>query len=279
MRSNILHCSDKTVDLSSPGVMGILNITPDSFSDGGRFFDPGLALEHAWRLVEEGAGILDLGGESTRPGAEPVAEAEELRRVIPVIEALAPRLPVPISVDTSKPAVMRAAIEAGAGMINDVCALREPGALESVADADVVVCLMHMQGEPRSMQVAPEYGNVVEEVRSFLQQRVQACEEAGIARQRIVLDPGFGFGKALQHNIDLMRNLSALAAIDLPLLVGVSRKRMIGDLSGRSKPAERVSGSVAAALFAASRGASILRVHDVAETVDALKVYRALEGK
>ncbi|MCG5501544.1 dihydropteroate synthase [Ectothiorhodospira lacustris] len=260
-----------------PQIMGILNVTPDSFSDGGRFLAPGQAIERALAMVEEGAGIIDVGGESTRPGSAGVSLQEELDRVIPVVEAIASRVNALISVDTSKPEVMRAACVAGAGMINDVFALQAPGALAVAAGTGAQVCLMHMQGEPRSMQVDPRYDDVVAEVRDFLAARVAACLEAGIREDRLVLDPGFGFGKTHAHNLTLMNHLSALAVNGLPLLVGVSRKSMIGKMLGDDRPPrERVTGSVAAALLAAQRGARILRVHDVGATRDALRVLAAL---
>lgn len=257
--------------------MGVLNVTPDSFSDGGRWIEPAAALEHAYAMVEAGAALIDIGGESTRPGAAEVSETEELRRVIPLVEHLSARLAVPISVDTSKPAVMRAAIAAGAGLINDVRALRACGALEVVADSRAAVCLMHMQGEPRTMQQAPVYVDVVAEVREFLLARAAACVAAGIGPQRIVLDPGFGFGKTLTHNLSLLRYLDALTGGQWPVLVGLSRKSVIGAVL--DLPLERrVTGSVAAALLAAAAGARIVRVHDVRETVEALGVLRAVRA-
>ncbi len=255
--------------------MGVLNLTPDSFSDGGRYLDPDRALERALEIVAEGGAIIDLGGESTRPGAAAVSAAEELRRVLPLLERLRPRTNAVLSVDTSKPEVIRAASAAGADLINDVYALRAPGALEAAAESGCAVCLMHMQGEPRTMQRAPHYEDVVSEVRAFLSERVTACRAAGIADERIVLDPGFGFGKTLEHNLTLLRQLRKLCVAGLPLLAGLSRKSMIGALTG--KPAgERLHGSVAAALIAAQNGADILRVHDVAATVDALRVLHAV---
>ncbi|AHK78567.1 dihydropteroate synthase [Ectothiorhodospira haloalkaliphila] len=266
-----------TIDLTQPRIMGILNVTPDSFSDGGAFIHPAQAIEHALTMVEEGADFIDVGGESTRPGAASVPVEEELTRVVPIIEALAPRVPVPISVDTSKAEVMRAACAAGATLINDVRALQDPGALEMAARCEVPVCLMHMQGQPRSMQVDPRYGDVVAEVRDFLAERVVACRAAGILADRLLLDPGFGFGKNLEHNLTLLRRLPELAVEGLPLLVGMSRKTMIGRMLGDERPAsERIQGSVAAALLAAQQGASILRVHDVAATRDALRVLRSV---
>lgn len=254
--------------------MGIVNVTEDSFSDGGQFRDPARAIEHGLALCEEGADFVDVGGESTRPGAQPVPVDEELRRVIPVIEALA-REGVAVSVDTLKPEVMCAALAAGCAVVNDVNAFREPGAVEAVADSDAGLVVMHMQGTPRTMQQSPRYGDVVAEVAAFLRGRAEALEAAGIARSRIALDPGFGFGKALEHNVALFRAIPALAALGYPLLVGVSRKRMIGDISGRAV-GERTAGSVAAALLAAQNGASIVRVHDVKETVDAIRIWQTL---
>ncbi len=255
--------------------MGILNVTPDSFSDGGLHFDPQRALDRARQMIEDGAAIVDVGGESTRPGAQPVAEAEELGRVIPLVAALAAEGTL-VSVDTMKPAVMRAAIAEGAAMLNDVRALREPGALEAVAGSGAAVCLMHMQGEPRTMQSDPHYNDVVQEVRDFLVERALACEAAGIARDRIAIDPGFGFGKSSAHNLALLRHLTALAQTGYPVLAGLSRKATIGQITGRDAGG-RMAGSVAAALAAVARGASIVRVHDVRETVDALKVWQAVD--
>lgn len=256
--------------------MGIVNVTPNSFSDGGRFFDTSRAIEQGLRLRSDGADLVDVGGESTRPGAEPVDAAEELGRVIPVVEALVGE-GVAVSVDTMKPEVMRAAIAAGCAVVNDVNAFRAPGALEAVAGAAVGVVAMHMQGTPRTMQQAPHYDDVVAEVGDFLRARARALEAAGVMASRIALDPGFGFGKTLEQNKQLFRGLPALASIGYPLLVGVSRKRMIAELTGGRAVDERVAGSVAAALLAAQNGASLLRVHDVRETVDALNVWVALQ--
>lgn len=264
--------------LDRPRIMGILNLTPDSFSDGGLWTDPDLALRHALAMVQAGADFIDIGGESTRPGAAPVSLQQELDRVIPVIERLAGETAAMISVDTSKPGVMRAAVEAGAGMINDVFALRQEGAVEAAAELGVPVCLMHMQGEPRRMQEKPEYDNVVEEVGGFLAERAAVCEAAGIPANQIVLDPGFGFGKTLQHNLQLMRGLPELAQGGYPLLVGISRKSMLGAITGR-ETGDRVAASVAAALLAVQGGAAIVRVHDVAETADALKLLAAFTDK
>jgi len=258
--------------------MGVLNVTPDSFSDGGAYVMAERALARAHAMVAEGADLIDVGGESTRPGAEPVSEAEELRRVLPLIEALAPELAVPVSVDTSKPGVMRRAVAGGAGLINDVFALRQPGALEAAADLGVPVCLMHMQGEPRTMQQAPRYDDVVTQVMAFLEARLTACAGAGIEPQRVLLDPGFGFGKTLSHNLTLLRGLGSLLELGRPLLIGLSRKSMIDQLAGVARPpGERVNASVAAAVIAALKGASIVRCHDVAPTVEALQVVRAVE--
>ncbi len=271
-----LDCADRPLDLSTPQVMGILNVTPDSFSDGGSYLRPEPALARARQMVAEGAAIIDVGGESTRPGAAAVGEQEELERVVPLVEMLAAELPVPISVDTSKPAVMRAAVAAGAGLINDVYALRLSGALEAAAETGVPVCLMHMRGEPRTMQETPQYGDVVAEVMAFLAQRVAVCDTAGIGRERLLLDPGFGFGKASPHNLMLLRHLTEFSALGLPLLVGLSRKSMIGALLDATVQ-ERLHGSVAAAVIAAWQGAAIVRVHDVKATVDAMKIVAAVQ--
>nr|UOP04897.1 dihydropteroate synthase [Conchiformibius kuhniae] len=269
------------IDLSAPKIMGIVNLTPDSFSDGGRYSaDPAAALRHAEQLLQDGADILDIGGESTRPDALPVPPDEEWRRIAPVLAEVS-RWNVPVSVDTRRTAVMRQALDAGfADIINDVQALEDEGALPLLARHAAGVCLMHMRGQPQTMQHNPHYHDVVGEVAGYLHDRVRACSEAGNAAPRLMLDVGFGFGKTLAHNVDLLRSLPELAAAcgGLPVLAGVSRKRMIGEITGRGVPAERVSGSVAAALFAAERGAAVLRVHDVRETADALKVWRALCG-
>jgi dihydropteroate synthase len=257
--------------------MGVLNVTPDSFSDGGRFVHLDDAVERGVQMAEEGAAIIDVGGESTRPGAQPVGLDEELRRVVPVIARLHSRTQALLSVDTGKPEVMHAAAAAGAAMINDVRALREPGALEAAAATGCAVCLMHMLGEPRTMQEAPSYRDVVAEVRQFLRERAATCIEAGIPAERMVLDPGFGFGKTLQHNLELLRRLRELSVDGLPMLAGLSRKSMVGALTGRP-PDERLHGSVALAVVAALNGARILRVHDVAATVDALKVVAAVQN-
>ena len=257
--------------------MGVLNVTPDSFSDGGDFFSVGAALERALAMQAEGAAIIDIGGESTRPGAAPVSAEDEIRRVVPVIEALQARLTVPISIDTQKPEVMRAAVAAGAGFINDVNALRAPGALEAAVGCEVPVCLMHMQGEPRTMQADPHYDDVVGEVSGFLQQRAAACEQAGIAREHILLDPGFGFGKTLQHNLQLLARLETISALGFPLLVGLSRKSMIGKLLGLDV-GERLAASIALAVLALERGAALVRAHDVAPTWQALQMQVALRA-
>jgi dihydropteroate synthase len=272
----LFRCGPHSLDLSTPRVMGVLNVTPDSFSDGGRFADVTAAVAHALRMVEEGAALLDVGGESTRPGAHAVSAEEEIYRVVPVIEALVAHTKVPISVDTSKPAVMTAAVRAGATLINDVRALREPGALEAAADTGAAICLMHMQGEPRTMQVDPRYDDVVAEVRSFLHERAEACRAAGIARDRLAIDPGIGFGKRLEHNLALLADLPALVGLGWPVLIGVSRKSMFAALLGRAVD-ERVAGGVAMTTAAVLNGASILRTHDVAPTVDAVKVAVALK--
>jgi dihydropteroate synthase len=275
-----LRCGRFSFPLDRPRVMGVLNVTPDSFSDGERFLDRGAALEHARRMLSDGADIIDIGGESTRPGAPPTSETDELDRVIPLVEALRGECDahgVPLSVDTRKPAVMRAAIAAGASLINDVGALVAPGAIQAVASSEVAVCLMHMRGEPATMQQVANYNDVVGEVKAFLADRAAACEGAGIARDRIVVDPGFGFGKTVGHNLALLRWLAEIVALGYPVAVGLSRKSTIGALTGR-EVGERTAGSIAAAVAAVARGAAIVRVHDVRETVDALKVWRAVEG-
>jgi len=256
--------------------MGIVNVTPDSFSDGGRYLDPARALAHARRLLDDGADLIDVGGESTRPGSAEISAEEELARVLPIVRALAGGGAL-VSVDTSKPQVMAAVIEAGAVMINDVRALRSPGAVETLARSDAAVCLMHMQGEPRSMQQAPAYVDVVSEVRAFLGARAQACVAAGVVRERIAIDPGFGFGKTLAHNLALARGLATMAALGYPVIAGWSRKSSLGALTGRP-PGERLAASIAAALACVARGAAIVRVHDVRETVDALKIWTSLDG-
>jgi dihydropteroate synthase len=262
--------------LDRPRVVGILNVTPDSFSDGGAFADTDAAVAHGLAMVEQGADMLDVGGESTRPGAAEVPVEEELRRVIPVIERLAACTALPIAIDTSKPEVMRAAVAAGAGMINDVYALRREGALDAAAELRVPVCLMHMQGEPRSMQDDPHYDDVVGEVHRFLADRLFACELAGIDKRRVLVDPGFGFGKTLEHNLALLRALERFADLGAGVYAGLSRKSMIGALTGRAAGEARAAGSAAAALIAVQRGARMVRVHDVAATVDALAVWSAV---
>jgi len=271
-----LDCAGRILRLDVPRVMGIVNVTPDSFSEGGAHSDPEAAVAHGLRLAAEGADVLDVGGESTRPGAGEVPLEEELRRVVPVVERLAKETSLPISVDTSKPEVMRAAVAAGAGLVNDVYALRREGALDAVAELGVPVVLMHMLGEPRSMQDAPRYDDVVGDVHRFLAERIFVAEMAGIAKKRIVVDPGFGFGKTKQHNLQLLAQLERFTELGVPVLAGLSRKRTIGELTGREVPAERIHGSVAAHLVAAQRGATLLRVHDVAATVDALRVWNAV---
>jgi len=271
----MLDCGGRSLDLTVPRIMGILNVTPDSFSDGGDFFVPDAALQQAERMIADGADIIDVGGESTRPGADDVSDDEELRRVIPLVEAIVNRFAVIVSVDTSKPAVMRAAAAAGAGMINDVRALRAPGALEAAREAALPLCLMHMQGAPRSMQENPRYDDVVTDVGLFLEQRLAACEAANIPRHRLLIDPGFGFGKTLTHNLQLLAGLNKLTDLGAPLLVGLSRKSMLGAITGRDVR-DRVAASLSAAVLAVQRGATIVRVHDVAETADALGVLRAV---
>ncbi|HEY5635388.1 MAG TPA: dihydropteroate synthase [Burkholderiales bacterium] len=271
----MLRCGGYVLPLDRPLVMGVLNLTPDSFSDGGRFAGPAQAIERARRMADEGAALLDIGGESTRPGAAPVSEDEELSRVLPVLGALHD-LRLPISVDTRRARVMREVLAAGASMINDVNALRAPGALEAVAQSGCGLCLMHMQGEPGTMQDAPAYGEVVAEVRDFLAARIEAAQAAGIARERLVADPGFGFGKTAAHNLVLLRRLSELSVLGVPLAAGWSRKSTLGVLTGR-EAGDRLAASLAAALLAAQAGATILRVHDVKETVDVLRVWQAVQ--
>lgn len=268
-------CGKYQLNLDRPYVMGIVNVTPDSFSDGGKFSSTDLAVAHALTLVAEGADILDIGGESTRPGAIPVSLDEELRRVIPVIQALNEVAKVPLSIDTYKTAVMRAAIAAGADIVNDVRALQEDGALEVVADSNAGVCLMHMQGTPQSMQLDPSYVDVVAEVKQFLSDRVTAALAHGIARERLLLDPGFGFGKRTVHNLALIQHLHELTDIGLPLLVGLSRKAVLGQIAGGDE-LQRLHAGIAASVISAMKGAKILRVHDVKATVDALKVVTAV---
>jgi len=279
--SKVLLCGRYRLSLDRPLVMGVLNITPDSFADGGVFLDLRDATDRVRQMLDEGADIVDIGGESTRPGAVPTPEAYELERVIPLLENI--RLScdargVPISVDTRKPVVMCAAIAAGASMINDINALRAPGAIEALSEGSAAVCLMHMQGEPSTMQHSASYDDVVADVAAFLAERASACVAARIDRHRIVLDPGFGFGKTVEHNLTLLRRLSEIAALGYPLLAGLSRKSTIGVLTGRNID-DRMAGSVAAALAAVARGAGIVRVHDVRETADALKVWSAVQGE
>jgi dihydropteroate synthase len=270
-----LHCGKFKLDLSQPKVMGIVNVTPDSFSDGGRHFAPEAAINHARGLIEEGADILDIGGESTRPGAAPVSVQEELNRVLPVIEGLRD-ISIPISIDTYKPEVMRAALEVGAVMVNDVNALQSAGALDIVAKTAAAICLMHKQGVPQNMQQQPHYQDVITEVSAFLRGRIAAATAAGIPLERLIIDPGFGFGKSLEHNLSLLKNLHAFTLLGVPVLAGLSRKSMLGTITGNAV-GDRVAASVAAALIAVQRGASIVRVHDVRETVDALRVWSAVE--
>lgn len=274
--SRSLRCGSHVLDLSRPRVMGIVNVTPDSFSDGGRHLDRERALAHARRLRDEGADIIDVGGESTRPGAAPVPDAEEMDRVVPIVEALAAEGAL-VSIDTMKPAIMRAAVAAGAAMINDVRALQEPDALEAASATSAAVCLMHMRGTPRTMQQDTHYDDVVGEVRAFLAARAQACEAAGIARDRIAIDPGFGFAKTAAQGFRLLNELHALVALGYPVVSGWSRKSALGRVTGRPAD-ERLAASLAAAMGAVARGAAVVRVHDVRETVDALNVWSAIES-
>ncbi|USD64778.1 dihydropteroate synthase [Vibrio sp. SCSIO 43136] len=273
----ILHSKNKTLDLSTPQVMGILNVTPDSFSDGGKFNRIDKAIEHAQQMIAAGATLIDIGGESTRPGAPDVELQQELDRVIPVIEALRAVSDVWISIDTSKAEVMRQAIAAGADLINDVRALQEPGALEVAAEANVPICLMHMQGQPRTMQTSPSYGDLIEDVGQFLSERITTCEAVGIDKSQLVLDPGFGFGKTLEHNYSLLANLESFHKFGLPILAGMSRKSMLFKLLDK-KPAECVAASVSCATIAAMKGAQIIRVHDVQETADAMAIVRMTQA-
>jgi dihydropteroate synthase len=275
IESRTLRCGPYRLSLERTLIMGIVNVTPDSFSDGGRFFERDRAIGYGRDLVSEGADILDIGAESTRPGARAVPAEEELERLMPVLEGLR-EVRVPISIDTSKPAVMRAVLAAGASMINDVNALQAEGALAAVRDSDCAICLMHSRGDPQTMQSLAQYRDVVAEVKQFLAQRVAACEAAGIARERLVIDPGFGFAKRNVHSLTLFRGLRALTEIGVPVLAGISRKSTLGKITGRPD-GERESASVAAALLAAQRGAAIVRVHDVASTRDALLVMQAIE--
>jgi len=272
-----LNFAGKPLTLDRTRVMGILNVTPDSFADGGLWVDPDHALRHALEMAQAGADIIDIGGESTRPGSMAVNVQQELDRVIPLIEFVVAGTGLPVSIDTSKPEVMEAAVAAGAGMINDVYALHQEGALETAAALGVPVCLVHMQGRPEDMQHAPKFTDVVEEVSHFLLARADCCEAAGISKQDIIIDPGFGFGKTLQHNIDLFKAIPTFVATGYPVLAGISRKSMLGQLSG--KPVDqRLAASLSAAVLAAQAGAGIIRVHDVGETVDALKIARALQS-
>ncbi len=273
--SHIFSCGYYQLYLSRPHIMGIVNVTPDSFSDGGRYASTERAIAHGLQLVEEGADILDIGGESTRPGASPVGLQEELDRVLPVIEQLASRAGVPISIDTYKPEVMQAAIAAGAAIVNDVYALRQPGAMEVLANSRAGVCLMHMQGTPQTMQQDPQYADVEAEVKNFLNERMQVAVAAGIPRERIVLDPGFGFGKRTVHNVTLLQKLPEFVSLGRPLLVGLSRKSVLGSLTGGDVDA-RLHASIAASVISAMKGAKIIRVHDVKATADALKVVAAV---
>lgn len=275
MVTNLLHCGRFQLDLTYPRVMGIVNVTPDSFSDGGQYAATDLAVAHAQQLIAEGADILDIGGESTRPGAEPVSLQEELRRVIPVIEALSKISTVPLSIDTYKPQVMQAAIHAGVDIVNDIRALQEEHALEIVANSNVGVCLMHMQGVPQTMQINPTYADVLSEVQQFLADRVAICLAHGINKNRIMLDPGFGFGKTKEHNIALIQHLDRLTQLGYPLLVGLSRKSVLGKIAGGDE-LQRLHAGLAASVISVMKGAKVVRVHDVKATVDALKVVAAV---
>ena len=271
----MLRHAHGTLNLREPVVMGVLNVTPDSFSDGGQFLDPGRAVEHAQAMIEEGATLIDIGGESTRPGASAVPVEVELRRVLPVVQAIAKRCTALLSVDTSRPEVIEQTVAAGAAMINDVRALQVPGAMQALARSGAAVCLMHMQGEPATMQLKVQFNDVVAEVRSMLAARLAACEAADIAPERLCIDPGFGFGKLLAHNLELLRQLSSLLDLDRPVLVGLSRKSMLKTLTGRDS-GDRLAGSIALAVAAVLNGAAIVRAHDVAATVDAVRVAAAL---
>ena len=273
--ATLWQCRDRSVDLGAPVVMGVLNVTPDSFSDGGRFAGRGAALAHARRMIDEGAAIIDIGGESTRPGAAPASVDEELDRVVPVVDALRRECAAFISVDTSKPEVMRAACAAGADIINDVRALREPDALTTAAHTGAGICLMHMKGEPRTMQAAPRYDDVVGEVSAFLAERVTACRAAGIESARLTVDPGFGFGKRIVDNLALLKHLGVLRKLGVPLAVGLSRKSMLAKITGREVD-DRTAGSIALAAIAVLNGARIVRAHDVAATIDAIRVAAAV---
>jgi dihydropteroate synthase len=274
----MLDCAGRPLVLDRPRVVGVINLTPDSFSGDGTAGNVKAAVAQGLRMAEEGADMLDVGGESTRPGAEEISTEEELRRVLPVIEQLIARTSLPIAIDTSRPEVMRAAVAAGAGMVNDVCALRRDGAMDAVAELGLPVCLMHMQGEPRSMQDDPHYDDVVGEVHRFLTDRLFACELAGIDRRKVMVDVGFGFGKTLEHNLALLSALDRFGNLGSGVYAGLSRKLMIGKLTGRTEPADRAAGSTAAALIAVQRGARMVRVHDVAMTVDVLAVWNAVHA-
>ncbi|PKG00446.1 MULTISPECIES: dihydropteroate synthase [unclassified Alcanivorax] len=275
MHQKTLSCGARTLNLSAPVVMGVLNVTPDSFSDGGRFTERDAALRQAEQMLRDGAAIIDVGGESTRPGASPVSEQYELDRVVPIVEALSYELNALVSVDTSTAAVMRASAAAGAGMINDVRSLRRPGAIQAAAASQLPVCLMHMRGEPGNMQDNPRYDDVTAEVVALLRERIGACERAGISRERLLVDPGFGFAKTVQHNLQLMHEMDALQTLALPILIGVSRKSLFGKVLGRDV-SERLPGSLAAAVMCVERGASIVRAHDVKETVDVVRFAHAV---
>lgn len=273
----ILKANNKTLVLDRPHVMGILNVTPDSFSDGGKFNSLDNALQQAERMIKAGVSIIDIGGESTRPGAPDVSLEEELARVIPTIKAIRAKFDVWISIDTSKAEVMRQAVEAGADVINDVRALQEPGALQVAADANVPICLMHMKGQPRTMQANPSYGDVLQDVEAFLQERVEACEAVGISKEQLILDPGFGFGKTIEHNYHLLAHLEKFHSLGLPVLAGMSRKSMIFKLLDKV-PADCMVASVTCATIAAMKGAQIIRVHDVEETLEAMKIIEMMNN-
>lgn len=266
------------MSVNKPQIMGVLNITPDSFSDGGRFFDHTPAIQRAQEMSDQGANIIDIGGESTRPGAAEVSVKDELNRVIPVIEALSEKIKLPISIDTSKPEVMQKALDAGASMVNDVCALTNKAALEVVAQSGQDVCLMHMQGSPRTMQKNPSYNNVVDDIKAFFEQRIKACVDGGIDIDKIILDPGFGFGKTLAHNLEILSRFAEFKTFGLRTLAGLSRKSMIGSILGDRDVESRVIGSVTGAIIAVQNGANIIRVHDVLETSDALRVLQAIDN-
>lgn len=274
--NSMLDISSVLTNPESPQIMGVLNVTPDSFSDGGQYISKSEAIRQANLMTSQGATIIDIGGESTRPGASPVSLDEELNRVLPVIEAIRSTSDILISIDTSKAEVMKQAVDAGASIVNDVYGLRQPGALEAVAALQVPICLMHMQLEPETMQLSPQYNNVIDDVKSFFEERINACEKVGISRSKIILDPGFGFGKKLEHNLELLANLSEFKSLGCPILVGLSRKSMFGDLLGKPV-SERTSASVVAAIIAITNGASVVRVHDVEETSEALKIYNAVQ--